>query len=431
MVSSFFNIYFFILQVISSTYFGDTIMAESQDTNAGGWWGSWIQAARDKSTDAIEFFKRDLTEFGRTVQSDTSRAVTQTSSTLKETLKPENTASATAKVRGGLGKFLGGITDVLVIRAEDAAPAGMSSTQTNLFDRSQARLHALQVDPGTYCNDPSGSLDNYQKWLESFSLENVKGDISQMLVSKVEVRSLYTKLVPSEISHADFWKHYFYKLHQLHIDEARKLAMMKRVEKDNKDDSINWDDDEDSIGEENTAEQEQTRALEERLNPRVDVVPDVVHESIHEDQVAGGCSKDGKATNISDGGNDNKSSPETSAIIKSNDTLKHTESDMAELQITDKPTQPCEANTEITIDVEKLNTKVKDDMVVVSNRDSPSSESSGAKEIASVSEDWEQDFDIELTEEDIKAAEQLAQKMNITDQDYNTLTGVEDWENWE
>lgn len=45
-------------------------------------------------------------------------------------------------------------------------------------------------------------------------------------------------------------------------------------------------------------------------------------------------------------------------------------------------------------------------------------------EVGSVSEDWEQDFDIELTEEDLKAAEEIAQKMKITDKDYNTITGV-------
>ena len=41
------------------------------------------------------------------------------------------------------------------------------------------------------------------------------------------------------------------------------------------------------------------------------------------------------------------------------------------------------------------------------------------------SEDWEQDFDIELTEEDIKAAEEVARKLNVSSQDYTKLTGEE------
>jgi hypothetical protein len=42
--------------------------------------------------------------------------------------------------------------------------------------------------------------------------------------------------------HADFWRRYFYKVNQLQIDEARKLALMKRAEQsEKKEDSINWD----------------------------------------------------------------------------------------------------------------------------------------------------------------------------------------------
>ena len=39
------------------------------------------------------------------------------------------------------------------------------------------------------------------------------------------------------------------------------------------------------------------------------------------------------------------------------------------------------------------------------------------------SEDWEQDFDIELTEEDIKAAEEVARKLNVSSKDYTKITG--------
>ena len=48
--------------------------------------------------------------------------------------------------------------------------------------------------------------------------------------------------VPSQVSHQDFWRRYFYKLHQLEVDEARKQALMKRAERANvKEDSVGWD----------------------------------------------------------------------------------------------------------------------------------------------------------------------------------------------
>lgn len=47
--------------------------------------------------------------------------------------------------------------------------------------------------------------------------------------------------VPSEVSHADFWARYFYKVHQLELDEARKMALMKRAEQ-TREESFSWDD---------------------------------------------------------------------------------------------------------------------------------------------------------------------------------------------
>ena len=43
----------------------------------------------------------------------------------------------------------------------------------------------------------------------------------------------------------------------------------------------------------------------------------------------------------------------------------------------------------------------------------------------SINDDWEQDFDVEITPEDLAAASELAQKMNMTASDYNTITGGE------
>ena len=58
----------------------------------------------------------------------------------------------------------------------------------------------------------------------------------------MQVRSLYTKLVPSAISHADFWQRYFYKIHQLEKDEERRAALKKRADASNHE--LEWDGDE-------------------------------------------------------------------------------------------------------------------------------------------------------------------------------------------
>ena len=59
----------------------------------------------------------------------------------------------------------------------------------------QARLNAIQVDEGTYVNEPSGPAEEFTAWRDEFHLDNHKGEISELLVVNVEVRSLYTQLV--------------------------------------------------------------------------------------------------------------------------------------------------------------------------------------------------------------------------------------------
>ena len=58
----------------------------------------------------------------------------------------------------------------------------------------QSRLISIQVDTGTYLNEPSGPPEKYKEWLETFVFDKMKGDISELLVVNVEVRALYTQL---------------------------------------------------------------------------------------------------------------------------------------------------------------------------------------------------------------------------------------------
>lgn len=51
------------------------------------------------------------------------------------------------------------------------------------------------MDTGTYLDEPSGPPEQFADWLKSFDLDSKKGDISELLISMVEVRSLYATLV--------------------------------------------------------------------------------------------------------------------------------------------------------------------------------------------------------------------------------------------
>uniref|UniRef100_A0A3B5AY15 BSD domain-containing protein n=1 Tax=Stegastes partitus TaxID=144197 RepID=A0A3B5AY15_9TELE len=55
-----------------------------------GWWGGWLQqsfqAVKDKSSEALEFLKRDLTEFSTVVQHDTACSIVATATAVKNKL---------------------------------------------------------------------------------------------------------------------------------------------------------------------------------------------------------------------------------------------------------------------------------------------------------------------------------------------------------
>ncbi|XP_076440881.1 uncharacterized protein LOC143280173 [Babylonia areolata] len=210
---------------------------------AASWWGGWIQSAKEKSMAALDMVRKDLSEFGTTMQSDAGHVVELTSSTLKDSLKTENASATKEKFTKGLNTFLERLSQALVVPPDDEGQIPITTSTAELYDRTKARIHTIQLDPGTYLQEPSGAQETYSMWCEGFELEDMKGEISELLVSKAEVRALYTKLVPSQVSHVDFWRRYFYKLHQLDVEQARKEALMKRADSVGAEDSISWDDD--------------------------------------------------------------------------------------------------------------------------------------------------------------------------------------------
>lgn len=446
-------------------------MAEGSNEKGedGGWWGSWINVAKEKSKAALEMVQKDLAEYTCTMSTDTSKAVAKTSDKLKETLKAENTSVAKDRFKTGVTSFLEGLSKALVIEAEDKEePVATPIRSEAVYDRAKARLHAIQVDPETYCSEPSGSKERYQEWQKSFDIDKYKGEVSELLVSKVELRAFYTKLVPAEISHADFWKRYFYKVHQLQQDEARKLALMKRAEQaQKKEDSISWEDDW-SGDEESTLEKvSRKQELSERLSPaeKTETTENILvsgNRSTHENQVSHPHQETDKETphEIKQGTVDLPQVEEDSSVAEppAEENLKQS---VEEEHINERVTVPESENqdSEITspspsdvtnvqemasivkdstsdqsepdMPEKEVKTKDKGDIVLVNpDRVTPSSDSNKEN---STDDDWERDFDVELTEEELKAADEIAKKLNLSAADYTTIAGEmdEDWESWE
>ncbi|CAN8002015.1 unnamed protein product, partial [Ixodes hexagonus] len=181
------------------------------------WWNTWIQTAKDKSTTAYEFFKKDLTEFSSTVQQDTAQAVSSTAAFVRDKLKLDGDTSVTSKAKEGFTNLLGTLSEAFS-PSWDPADDELSvihNNEVHPVDRWQACLHAILVDRNTYCHEPDSPPEVYENWLETFSLNEHRDEIAELLLNHAEVQRLYDDLVPGAVSHEEFWQRYFFRAFQL------------------------------------------------------------------------------------------------------------------------------------------------------------------------------------------------------------------------
>lgn len=416
-----------------------------------GWWSGWIQTAKEKSSSVIDVVKRDLTEFTCTMQHDGNKVA----SSVKEKLTQENASAATQKVKDGVTSFLGGISKALVIAPDDDYQlAQIVGGQAVVFDRYKARLHAIQTDPTSYTTEPSPA-DSYCEWLSGFDVETFKGSISELLVSNVEVRALYTQLVPLTVSNLDFWSRYYFRCRQLDEEEARRVELMRRADEVQGEKEMGWDEDDDDEWTEVSASQLQQQ-VDTPVGDTADTLPadtlppytqEVMTAAQHgRDAVTSSLDSHTPSLEMSSGPAAVTSiSSSSSACIDAHDSQHVTPAAVpapAEVcsDVTEAPADSM-VNPAASTDHDSVgsslssdNTK-SDSLVVVAvtpERTSPSEESSNAKE--SLDEEWEKDFDVEVTEQELQAAKErlknAAASSPVTRDDVDAGKGGEDWEDW-
>ncbi|NXO50421.1 BSDC1 protein, partial [Aramus guarauna] len=92
-----------------------------------------------------------------------------------------------------------------------------------------------------------GPAELLEAWLSQFNLEEKKGEIAELLATSPSIRALYTKMVPVAVSHSEFWQRYFYKVHRLEQDEARREALKQRAEQSIHQEEPAWEEDEEEF----------------------------------------------------------------------------------------------------------------------------------------------------------------------------------------
>ncbi|XP_058051807.1 BSD domain-containing protein 1 isoform X2 [Ahaetulla prasina] len=441
-------------------------MAEGED---GGWWRSWLQQSlqtvRDKSTEALEFMKRDLTEFTQVVQHDTACTIAATASVVKEKLATESSSGATEKVRKGLSNFLGVISDTFApspdktIDCDVITLMATPSGTTELYDSAKARLYSLQSDPATYCNEPDGPPELFEAWLLHFSLEEKKGEISELLGNSPSIRSLYSKMVPVAVSHSEFWQRYFYKVHQLEQEELRREALKQRADQSVHSEDPGWEEEEEEefLGSFSSSSQAVIQA--ESSQPALPASPVLAAEAIPTLEASVEMWATLSATPAE--ATPSESSESVSLVTQITNPLQTGASlagagdDSPKLQEAGrdeqgsslakagKPAQPSPPPQEAKASSEQPKERAEsrsgnrtetlredaplDLRLFELNSDSgKSTPSNNGKKGSStdISEDWEKDFDLDMTEEEVQLA--LA-KVDISAAEMED----EEWEDWE
>ncbi|KAM9787299.1 BSD domain-containing protein 1 isoform X1 [Syngnathus typhle] len=405
------------------------------------WWGGWLhqsyQAVKDKSSEALEFIKRDLTEFSTVVQHDTACSIVATATAVKNKLAVEGSSEATEKVKKSLSSFLGVITDTLAPPPDKtidcdvitlvATPAGT----TEVYDSSKARLYSLQADPATYCNEPDGPPEQFDNWLSNFSMEDKKSEISELLVGSPSIRALYTKMVPAAVAHSEFWQRYFYKVFQLDQEEARRLVLKQRAEQTSQTETLGWEEEEedDFLGTVSSSQLNFTPPLDMRSTQ-------APTPSMTTTQLSPADERDATLSVSSD----SVSLPTQLEVVNTQLANKLTEVTVDDkMPKVQKPEQTqTETGSQQDVATSRMTAKVEagkeegphDLRVFELNSDSgKSSPSNNGKKgtfirgsSTDVSEDWEKDFDLDMTEEEVQMALSKIEASGELE---------EDWENWE
>ncbi|XP_051942645.1 BSD domain-containing protein 1 isoform X1 [Hippocampus zosterae] len=426
------------------------------------WWGGWLhqsfQAVKDKSSEALEFIKRDLTEFSTVVQHDTACSIVATATAVKNKLAVEGSSETTEKVKKSLSSFLGVITDTLAPPPDKtidcdvitlvATPAGT----TEIYDSSKARLYNLQADPATYCNEPDGPPEQFDNWLSNFSMDDKKGEISELLVSSPSIRALYTKMVPAAVAHSEFWQRYFYKVFQLDQEEARRVVLKQRAEQTSHTEVLGWEEEEedDFVGTASSYPLNFTLPLDSSTaqEPAPSMTPTATTQ-LSNTNLSPGEERDATLSISSD----SVSLPTQLEVQPEQPVVTELVTKLTEVTVDDvvdkmpkaqKPEQTCDSaplpqmetgtQPEVTVDavtswapkVEAAKEDGPHDLRVFElNSDSgKSTPSNNGKKCSStdVSEDWEKDFDLDMTEEEVQMALSKIEASGELE---------EDWENWE
>lgn len=113
--------------------------------------------------------------------------------------------------------------NTVLFESKDAQ--GKRVIHTSRFD---AQLHVIHTTTENFSKDGSGA--EYETWSKEFNIDKKTDDIAADLTKYPELRTTMEKLVPDQVSYADFWRRYYFLRHGIETAEARRRDLLKGKE---------------------------------------------------------------------------------------------------------------------------------------------------------------------------------------------------------
>lgn len=111
-------------------------------------------------------------------------------------------------------------TGTIFFESKDAQ--GKRVIHTSRFD---AQLHVIHTSTEGLAKNPSG--DEFEAFAKGFDIGEKTDDISGDLTKYPELRGTMEKLVPDQVSYADFWTRYYFLRHGIETAESRRRDLLK------------------------------------------------------------------------------------------------------------------------------------------------------------------------------------------------------------
>jgi len=320
----------------------------------------------------VNLVSEDVQELSQAIVEDTQASYTALTTATYSTIEKvggESTANTAVKMKDSIFGGINAFASVILADSTDSEDEELKKRK--ILKGPEARLNQLRISPATYCNEPE-DMSDFLRWLIDFDLESdkTKAEMSDLLVETPQVRSLYSKLVPEAVTHSDFWQRYYYRLYLFNEAEMRRSRLVERANTEDEDEELDsWGSDTDS-----------------EVDPNEDK-PEDIPDDVPEDK---------------------KKSPEDIGPDGPEDKKQ---------EVSDVP--PSTSVLEV-IEPEATGT--------VTPQSSESKESEWTNVDKSESDDWEQEFDVEINEtiKDKKETNEKIQDENLEE----TETGDDDWDDW-